>query len=194
MPFNGYTQERYARDMINTFISRNISSDRVWAQSFNPPDIFQWIAEFPAFGRQAVFLDEDGDNAANFSADVARLPALKAMGVNIISPPFDYLLEVSANNKTVVPSSYAIAAKAAGLDMMPWSFERSGPLATVEAREEYYYGRIYDYAHEDGQMYEILDVLAHQVGIKAMFTDWASTVTYFASCYDLKGPVASDYK
>jgi glycerophosphoryl diester phosphodiesterase len=40
MPFNGYTQEQYARDMLNTFIKRGIAPNRVWAQSFNPPDIF----------------------------------------------------------------------------------------------------------------------------------------------------------
>jgi len=31
-----------------------------------------------------------------------------------------------------------------------------------------------------------LDVLARQVGILGIFTDWASTVTYYASCMDLK--------
>jgi glycerophosphoryl diester phosphodiesterase len=43
MPFNGYTQEQYARDMLNTFIKRGVAPNRVWAQSFNPPDIFQWV-------------------------------------------------------------------------------------------------------------------------------------------------------
>jgi glycerophosphoryl diester phosphodiesterase len=45
MPFNGYTQEQYARDMINTFIHHGIDPKRVFSQSFNPPDIFQWIKE-----------------------------------------------------------------------------------------------------------------------------------------------------
>lgn len=58
MPFLGYTQEQYARDMLNTFIKRGIDPERVWAQSFNPPDIFQWIKEYPAFGKHAVYLDE----------------------------------------------------------------------------------------------------------------------------------------
>lgn len=62
MPFNGtYTQEQYARDMLDTFIRRGIDPARVWPQSFNPPDIFQWIKEYPAFGAQAIYLDESGD-------------------------------------------------------------------------------------------------------------------------------------
>jgi glycerophosphoryl diester phosphodiesterase len=186
MPFNGYTQEQYARDMINTFIKRGIAANRVWAQSFNPPDIYQWLKEFPAFGKQAVYLDEDGDTAATFTTAVARLPALKAKGVNIISPPFGYLLTTSADNKTIIPSSYATAAKAAGLDIVAWSFERSGPLATVKSRGEYYYDRISSAVSYDGQEFEVLDVLNKQVGIKGIFSDWSSTTSYYANCFGLR--------
>jgi glycerophosphoryl diester phosphodiesterase len=39
MPFHGYTQQQYARDMIETFIRRGIDPKSLWPQSFNPPDI-----------------------------------------------------------------------------------------------------------------------------------------------------------
>ena len=104
MPFNGYTQEQYARDMLNTFIKHGITPNRVWAQSFNPPDIFQWLKEYPAFGEQAIYLDEDGDTPDTYKTAVARLPSLKAQGVNIISPPFGYLLTTTSDNKTIIPS------------------------------------------------------------------------------------------
>jgi glycerophosphoryl diester phosphodiesterase len=185
MPFNGYTQEQYARDMINTFIKRGIAPNRVWAQSFNPPDIFQWLKEFPAYGRQAVYLDEDGDTPATYLTAVARLPSLKSQGVNIIAPPFNYLLTTSPDNKTIIPSSYATTAKAAGLDIITWTFERSGPLANVAKNGEYYYSSIAGATHTDGQMYEILDVLAKQIGIKAIFSDWSSTVSYYANCFGI---------
>lgn len=177
MPFKGYTQEQYARDMIETFIRRGIDPARVWAQSFNPPDIYQWIKEYPAFGKQALFLDEDGDDyGKGYDAAVARLPDLKARGVNIISPPINYLVALGGpQNKTYMPSKYALAAKAAGLDIVAWTFERSGPLATVKARSEYYFGSVLTATYYDGQLYEFLDVLGRQIGIKAIFTDWAST-------------------
>jgi len=44
--------------------------------------------------------------------------------------------------------------------------------------------------HYDGQYYEVLDVLVQQIGIKAMFTDWASTVTYYANCFGIVAPVS----
>jgi glycerophosphoryl diester phosphodiesterase len=188
MPFKGYTQEQYARDMIEAFIRRGIDPKRVWAQSFNPPDIFQWLKEYPKFGKQAVYLDESGDTPENYTAAVAALPGIKAKGVNIISPPFNYLLTVAADKKTIIPAPYAIAAKKAGLDIISWTFERSGPLAQVAANEDYYYSSIASAVHYDGQLYEVLDVLANQVGIKGLFSDWSSTLTYFANCFGLKGP------
>jgi glycerophosphoryl diester phosphodiesterase len=40
--------------------------------------------------------------------------------------------------------------------------------------------------NNDGQMYEVLDVLAREVGIVGMFSDWPATVSYYASCTGLK--------
>ncbi|KIW27617.1 uncharacterized protein PV07_07342 [Cladophialophora immunda] len=189
MPFHGYTQAQYARDMLDTFIRKGISHERVWPQSFNPADIYLWLNEYPAWGAQAVFLDEDGDVASNFSTAVARLPALKASGVNIISPPYNYLLDRGGpDNNTIVPSIYATTAMAAGLDIIAWSFERSGPLDQVRADADYYWSSIADIISYDGQEYEALDVLARQIGVKAMFSDWSATVTYYANCMGLKGP------
>jgi glycerophosphoryl diester phosphodiesterase len=189
-----YTQEDYARQFVNTFIKKGIDPKRVWMQSFNPPDIYLWLKEFPAFGRQAVYLDESGDTPDTYAAAVALLPSIKAKGVNIIAPPFNYLLaEAGPNNQTIVPSSYAKMAKSVGLDIITWTFERSGPIALVKANAEYYYSSIPDAVHTDGQMYEVLDILVQQVGIKGIFSDWAATVTYYANCFGLKGPQSSDY-
>jgi glycerophosphoryl diester phosphodiesterase len=191
----GYTQKDYARQIINTFINKGIDADRVWVQSFNPDDIYQWLEEFPAFGKQAVYLDESGDDPASYAAAVALLPSIKAKGVNIIAPPFNYLLaEAGPNNQTIVPSAYAVMAKKVGLDIITWTFERSGPLKDVKANQQYYYTSIADAVHYDGQLYEVLDILVHQVGIKGIFSDWAATVTYYANCFGLKGPQSADYK
>ncbi|KAJ9611516.1 hypothetical protein H2200_004700 [Cladophialophora chaetospira] len=194
MPFNGYTQMQYARDMINTFIRKGIAPERVWAQSFNPADIYLWLNEFPEFGAQAVYLDEDADDASNFTAAVAKMPGLKAAGVNIIAPPYNYLLAIGGpNNDSIVPSAYAMAAKDAGLDIISWSFERSGPLDNVLADDDYYWESIAPIISYDGQAFEALDVLGRQIGIVGMFADWSATVSYYANCFDLKGPIGGSY-
>ena len=106
-----------------------------------------------------------------------------------------YLLTVGGpDNNTIIPSAYADGARAAGLDIFTWTIERSGPLARVAATEDYYYSSIASVTRYDGQLYEVLDVLARQVGIKGIFTDWSATVTYYANCFGLTGPRASDYQ
>lgn len=194
MLFRGYTQEQYARDMIETFIRRGIPAERVYPQSFNSPDIYQWLAEYHDYGKNVVLLDESGDTPANYTAAVARLPSFKTKSVNIISPPFNYLLTTIPDNKTIIPSAYAIAAIAAGLDIITWTFERSGLLAGIAAGNGHYYTSIASDTHTDGQLYEILDVLGRQIGIKAIFTDWASTVTCSANCFGLTGSNTSHFK
>ena len=194
MPFNGYTQMQYARDMINMFIKKGIDPKRVWAQSFNPADIYLWLNEFPAFGKQAVYLDEDADDASNYTAAVAKLPKLKASGVNIVAPPYNYLLSIGGpGNKSIVPSAYALAAKAAGLDIISWSFDRSGPLDEVAADGNYYWSSLAPIISYDGQAYEAIDVLARQIGIIGMFSDWSATITYYANCFNIPGPQGGKY-
>jgi hypothetical protein len=38
----------------------------------------------------------------------------------------------------------------------------------------------------EGDTMTVLDVLARQVGIIGIFSDWAATVTYYANCVGLK--------
>ena len=188
MPFHGYTQQQYAQDFIDTFRNRSIDPARVWAQSFLIDDVLFWLKYDHEFGKQAIFLDEE-DTPATLAAATKNLTWLKAQGVNIVGPSIPMLITVGGpNNDSIVPTNYSMAVKAAGLDIIAWTYERSGPLATVKSRGEYYFSSIQDILHGDGQYYEALDVLVNQIGIKAMFSDWASTITYFANCFGLQGP------
>ncbi|EPS45832.1 hypothetical protein H072_118 [Dactylellina haptotyla CBS 200.50] len=193
MPFQTtkglYTQQQFARDMIETFVKKDIDPARVWPQSFLPDDIYQWIKDYPkTFGQQAVFLDESGDlPSSNVSYAAAQLPGIRKKGVNVIAPPINYLLAIDPKTQKVVPSEYAKIAREEGFIIIPWTFERSGPLGTVKARGEYYYSSIADVMKFDGQVYEVLDVLVKKVKIAALFSDWSSTLTYYANCFDLKG-------
>jgi glycerophosphoryl diester phosphodiesterase len=33
-----------------------------------------------------------------------------------------------------------------------------------------------------GKMLEVIDVLAQQVGVRGIFSDWPGTITYYANC------------
>lgn len=195
MPFNGtFTQAHYAQSLIDAFRAKNIAFERIWPQSFLFDDITYWIDAEPAFGAQALFLQEY-DTPADLEAGMRNLSTVRAAGVNIVSPSLPMLLSVGGfNNSSIVESEYSKAIKAHGMDIVAWTFERSGPLTTVKQRGEYYYASIADVVSSDGQLYEVLDVLVREVGIKGLFSDWAGTVTYFASCFGLEGLVGGSYK
>ena len=98
-----------------------------------------------------------------------------------MAPAFFAMTKLDKNNK-IVPSEYAIAAKKAGMELIGWSFERSGFLKTGGG---YYYDYVNEVINNDGDMYTVLDVLAREVKILKMFSDWPATVVYYANCMGL---------
>lgn len=83
----------------------------------------------------------------------------------------------------IVPSEYARAAKAADLDLIGWTLERSGPL---DKGGGFYYRTVKSAIDRDGDALTVLDVLARQVGVRGMFSDWPATTTFYASCTGMK--------
>lgn len=196
MPFDGFTQEAYAQKIIDEYKAAGVSPRKVWAQSFNYNDVLYWINNEPKFGKQAVYLDGRYDDNSFDHRDPNTwnpgMEQLVADGVNIIAPPMWMLLEVE--NGAIVPSNYAMTAKGLGLDIITWTIERSGLLQTGGG---WYYqttnGNNFpansteqSVINNDGDMMNVLDVLAQDVGILGIFSDWPATVTYYANCMDLK--------
>ncbi|KAH9819892.1 extracellular protein [Teratosphaeria destructans] len=186
MPFQGnYTQQDFAQQIVDTFRRKGICADRVWLQSFLPDDIFYWLQTSPDFGKQAIYLDSRAEDTADgYESAVASLPDLAARGVKIISPSLWQL--VTADNATgkVVPSSYAIAANQAGLEIIAWSFDRSGPLEVGGGGS--YYRSVANLINNDGDEFTVIDVMFQQVNVTKMFSDWAAVVTYYANCFGIK--------
>jgi glycerophosphoryl diester phosphodiesterase len=180
MPFQGdYTQADFAQQMIDEYLQAGVRPADVFPQSFLVDDIYYWIDHDPAFGRQAVYLDDIETPAGAPSLD--ELLALKARGVQIIAPPIFALLDVDAEGK-IAASQYAKDAKAAGLDIITWSFERDGPVADGVG---FYYQSVASAVNNDGDTMNALDVLARKVGVRGVFSDWPGSVTYYASCMGL---------
>jgi glycerophosphoryl diester phosphodiesterase len=94
-----------------------------------------------------------------------------------------WMLMALEGSNEIVPSIYAEGAKAAGLDIITWTLERSGFLKNGGG---WYYQTVAKAINNDGDAYVALDVLAQDVGILGIFSDWPATVTYYANCKDLK--------
>ena len=182
MPYIGFTQEQYAQALINEYKQAGVSPKDVFPQSFNLNDVFYWVQNEPEFGKQAIYLDgryeQKGFNASQPEMLKPSMQELYAKGVRYIAPPIWILLTTSSNGE-IIPSAYAKAAKDAGLNIITWSLERDGPMNKGGA---WYHQSIKAAIYGDGQIYEVLDVLARQVGVKGVFSDWPATVTYYANC------------
>lgn len=180
-------QAQYAQKMIDTYKSAGVDPKKVWAQSFDLNDILHWIHDEPAFGRQAVYLDAVDPTAKPPipRQTTAQLAALKTAGVPIIAPPLQALLAVDAAGE-VTPSLYAQDITAAGLKIITWSFERVDLTKGAAGKGSYYgFDPTGAAIRRDSDMYRALDVLAKQVKVLGLFSDWPGTVTYYANCMGL---------
>jgi glycerophosphoryl diester phosphodiesterase len=190
MPFDGFSQQDYAQKLIDEYKAAGIDPSRVWAQSFNLDDVLYWIENEPEFGAQAVYLDDrysasdddegliDPMDASTFKPTMAEL---KDMGVNYIAPPM-WMLVTTNDQGEMVPSVYAEEAQEADLEIITWTLERSGPLASGGG---WYFQSVADVTDTDGDYFEILDTLAQDVGVVGVFSDWPATTTFYANCKGL---------
>jgi glycerophosphoryl diester phosphodiesterase len=181
MPFDGFTQQAYAQKLIDEYKAAKVPPSHVWPQSFDIADVLYWVQNEAAFGRQAVYLD-DADTVADLPS-YAELAGYRAQGINIVAPPIFALLDRDAGGN-IVPSKYAADARKAGLDIITWSLERSGHLAG--GTRDFYYQTVGAGLQREGDMMEVVDVLAQQVGVQGIFSDWPATTTFYANCMEIK--------
>ncbi len=183
MPFDGFTQDAYAQKMIDAFTAAGVPPQDVLPQSFQLRDVLYWVQHAEPFSRQAVFLDEGRSRAALPSAE--QFKAWRAQGVRIWAPPIHALLELDAQQK-LVPSRAARDAKAAGLQIITWSLERSGFIASgTAASPGFFYQGLAPALKREGDVLQALDVLAQGVGVLGVFSDWPATVSFYAHCKGL---------
>ncbi|MGR3794297.1 glycerophosphodiester phosphodiesterase family protein [Vannielia sp. SX4] len=182
MPFDGFTQADYAQKMIDEYKAAGVPASDVFPQSFNLEDVLYWIENEPDFGAQAVFLVEPDDSFDEQNPETWKqdFTELAAQGVKYLAPSMNML--VTPENGTYAASEYAKQAKAAGLNLITWSLERSGPLASGGG---WYYNSTTEITDNDGDIYELVDTLAQDVEVTGIFSDWPATVTFYANCMGL---------
>ena len=83
-----------------------------------------------------------------------------------------------------MPSVAARNAKLAGLDLITWSLERSGILA--DGNNGFYFQTFDGAVRTEGDVMQVIDVLAREVGVLGIFSDWPATTTFYANCAGLR--------
>jgi glycerophosphoryl diester phosphodiesterase len=175
--WGSFTRERFAQRLIDEYRAAGVPPSDVFPQSFERRDVDYWIENEPEYGRQAMLLDN-----VVFAPRARRLRSYKAAGINIWGPALPGVLDVDAEGQ-IVPSRAARAARAAGLDIVTWTLERSGNLAA--GNNGFYYRTIDAAVTREGDVMQVIDVLARGVGVRGIFSDWPATVSFYAGCADL---------
>ncbi|WP_259779489.1 glycerophosphodiester phosphodiesterase family protein [Aestuariispira ectoiniformans] len=186
MPYDGdFSMAHYAQAMIDAYKRAGVPPKDVYPQSFDLDVIRYWLQNEPDYGKQAVYLDgRAGRNGFDPNDPQTWLPSMESLyadGLRIIAPPLWVLLTVGPDGN-IVPSAYARAAKSTGLDIVTWTLERSGSMSKGGG---WYYQSIKDKISKDSDMLVVLDVLAKDVGVRGVFSDWPATTTFYANCAGL---------
>jgi len=180
LPFNGLTREQLAQKLVDEYRAAGVPPSEVWPQSFARRDVEYCLEHEPELGIRAVLLD--GTVLPRGAPRAKRLASYKAAGINIWGPPLFVLLDLDAEGR-IVPSRAARAARAAGLDIIAWTLERSGSLTA--ANNGFYYRTIDAAVTREGDVMQVVDVLARDVGVRGIFSDWPATVSFYAGCAGL---------
>jgi glycerophosphoryl diester phosphodiesterase len=184
LPFDGdYTRNEQADQLLQEYRDANIDPSRVWPQSFEEMDIAHWLSTAPDFAAQVVYLDgryrDPGFDPMIPNSWSPSMNELKESGVQYLAPPLWMLVTLNDKNN-MMPSSYAKSATDAGLKLLAWSLERSGPLDSGNGG--WYYKSVAQAIDDDSDMLQLLEVLAKDVGVTGVFSDWPATTSYYAHC------------
>ena len=186
MPWRGdFTQEAYARAMIQDYRDAGVPAAQVHPQSFSLEDVRFWLSKIPEYGHNAIWLRDV--NPSGVPPTRAYFESLAAEGLRTLSPPIPILLTLD-ENREIVATEYAKRARAAGLGLVTWTLERSGPIESgeIEGRDQdFYLGTLLPSLNHDGDLYRVVDALHRDAGVRQIFSDWPAIPTYYANCMDL---------
>ena len=182
---------KLADQLVRDYREAGVPPERVRLQSFDPAVIRHWLATAPEFAHRVVWLDgrynlDDFDHRSASAHKVFN--DLRKAGLRALAPPVWMLVEAGMGGPE--PSSYALAARDAGLSLLTWTLERSGSLATGGG---WYYQTLNGLnplptssgsyrVRDDSDQLKLLAVLFDEIGVDGVFTDWAETTALVDRC------------
>lgn len=108
-------------------------------------------------------------------------PSLAERGAKC-NAPLKWML-VTLQDSEIMPSAYAKKATAAGIDLITWTLECSGPL---DSGNGWYDQSIKDVTDNDPVACKVSDVLAQNLKIKGVSYDWPAAVTFTQTAWSFE--------
>lgn len=183
------TRQALAERLVQAYRDANIDPKRVWLQSFLWQDVQYWLNNAPEFASQVVWLDGRAKLATDGSVNEPQFPntpsfaEAKAAGLNIIAPPLWVLIKATGDPaEPFAATQYAKSARTAGLELVTWTLDRSGPITANSAHAFGYFRSLKGAVNDDGDLYPLLHTLVEDIGVTGVFSDWPATVTFYDNC------------
>ena len=188
MPFEGdYTQEHYAQQMIDEYKAAGVSPRgrlRPVVQPRRRALLDRATSRRSASRRSSSTTAYDDARPATDGGLVAGMRRARRAGREDHRAADVGAGHARRGRARSCPRPTPRPAKAAGLDIITWTLERSGPLN--DGRRLLLPDRSPAPSTTTATCFTVLDVLAQQVGVRGIFSDWPATVTYYANCMGLK--------
>lgn len=180
MPFAGYSYEKYAFQLVEEYSKEQVKPGDLWLHTSLLEVYSFWKKTVGSYAVQTVYVDErfkmksfDHTKPSTYGTSMMNM---QKSGLKTIAAPIWMLL--AEKDGKIMPSVYANEAKAAGLNIETYAFEASGSPPAGE-----YYKTVPTAMKTDGDIYNALDFLVKEVGVARVYSEWPSTVTYYANCY-----------
>jgi glycerophosphoryl diester phosphodiesterase len=187
MPFRDiYSRVDYARAIVDAYRNARIPPSDVFLQSFDLNDHREWMAYAPEYARNAIL--GVGPSPDGKTQTLAYIDSLRRAGIRTVAPPVSMLLTLDEAGE-MVATGFAQDLREAGLEIVAWTLERSGRVqkGRVEGSVfDFYLGSVLPSLDNDGDLYRVIHALNVHVGVRAIFSDWPATVTYYANCLGLE--------
>jgi len=162
--------EGYADLLLEEYRKLEVEPSKVFPQSFDRRVVDHWLARYPDYASNVVYLDGRGRNPL-FLPSRRDMDQLFKQGLRYIAPPIPMLLKQD-DEGNLRETAYARYANQSGLKLITW---------TMESR----LSDIAGFSTQESDRLRVLDALAQRAKVFGVFSDWPATVTRYANCMGL---------
>ena len=181
MPYDGMTQQQFAQRLIDDYKAAGVPPGAVWPQSFN-------LRRHPVLDRARTRISAGRRSISRTPRAWASCPTppsssactrrASASGRRRCSPCW----RSTSVERSCRRQARAMRARPDS-NSSPGASSAPGPLGA--GHNGWYYQTVDAALRSDSDVLSVLDVLARQAHVRAVFSDWPATTTFYANCTGL---------
>ena len=145
-----------------------------------------FLVDYDTVNDNILLFDTNGKQLVNREDQLTFFAELRKRSVKIIAPAMPALLAVNGRPRRALAAREGPQGPGLRHHHLDLRARRPAPGARRKAGFYYDFDPTGAAIKKDSDMYKALDVLAREVKILGIFSDWPATVTYYANCMGLE--------